>query len=42
MLDYLDLYKWLYVYRTESYRLDFIGELELGRGKDDIYDTFKD
>ena len=36
MLDYLDLYKWFIPTRQESYRLDFIGELELGRGKDDI------
>jgi DNA polymerase elongation subunit (family B) len=43
MLDYLDLYKWFIPQRQESYRLDFIGELELGRGKDDMpYDTFKD
>ena len=43
MLDYLDLYKWFIPQRQESYKLDFIGELELGRGKDDMpYDTFKD
>jgi len=43
MLDYLDLYKWFIPTRQESYRLDFIGQLELGRGKDDNgYDTFKD
>jgi DNA polymerase elongation subunit (family B) len=43
MLDYLDLYKWFIPTRQESYKLDFIGELELGRGKDDAgYDTFKD
>ena len=43
MLDYLDLYKWFIPTRQESYKLDFIGELELGRGKDDMpYDTFKD
>src|SRR5210317_350757 len=42
-LDYLDLYKWFIPQRQESYKLDFIGELELGRGKDDMpYDTFKD
>jgi DNA polymerase elongation subunit (family B) len=42
-LDYLDLYKWFIPARQESYKLDFIGELELGRGKDDAgYDTFKD
>ena len=43
MLDYLDLYKWFIPTRQESYKLDFIGELELGRGKDEMpYDTFKD
>ena len=43
MLDYLDLYKWFIPTRQESYRLDFIGELELGRGKDEMpYDTFKE
>src|SRR6056300_1144633 len=43
MLDYLDLYKWFIPTRQESYKLDFIGELELGRGKDDAgFDTFKD
>ena len=43
MLDYLDLYKWFIATRQESYKLDFIGELELGRGKDDNgYDTFKE
>jgi len=42
-LDYLDLYQWFIPQRQESYKLDFIGELELGRGKDDMpYDTFKD
>ena len=43
MLDYLDLYKKFIPTRQESYKLDFIGELELGRGKDDNgYDTFKE
>ena len=37
MLDYLDLYKWFIPTRQESYKLDFIGELELGRGKDDAW-----
>jgi len=42
-LDYLDLYKWFIPQRQESYKLDFIGELELGRGKDEMpYDTFKE
>ena len=43
MLDYLDLYRWFIPTRQESYRLDFIGELELGQSKhDNPYDTFKD
>ena len=43
MLDYLDLYKWFIPTRQESYKLDHIGEVELGRGKDDAgFDTFKD
>ena len=42
-LDYLELYKWFIPQRQESYKLDFIGQLELGRGKDDMpYTTFKD
>ena len=42
-LDYLDLYQWFIPTRQESYKLDFIGELELGRGKDEMpYDTFKE
>lgn len=42
-LDYLDLYQWFIPTRQESYKLDFIGKLELGRGKDETeYDTFKD
>ena len=42
-LDYLELYKWFIPQRQESYKLDFIGQLELGRGKDDMpYATFKD
>ena len=42
-LDYLDLYRWFIPTRQESYKLDFIGQLELGRGKDEMpYDTFKD
>ena len=42
-LDYLELYKWFIPQRQESYKLDFIGELELGRGKDEMpYATFKD
>jgi DNA polymerase elongation subunit (family B) len=42
-LDYLDLYQWFIPTRQESYKLDFIGELELGRGKDEMkHNTFKD
>jgi DNA polymerase elongation subunit (family B) len=44
VLDYLDLYK-KFTYKTqESYRLDYIGEVELGKKKLDHseYDTFKD
>ena len=42
-LDYLDLYKWFIPQRQESYKLDFIGQLELGRGKDELpYPTFKE
>ena len=43
MLDYLDLYKWFIPARQESYRLGFIGEVELGQGKrENPYNTFKD
>jgi|TARA_R100000093_G_scaffold39364_1_gene20702 DNA polymerase elongation subunit (family B) len=43
MLDYLDLYRWFIPTRQESYRLDFIGELELGHGKHpNPYETFKE
>ena len=43
MLDYLDLYKWFIPTRQESYKLDFIGELELNQPKNENpYDTFKD
>jgi len=42
-LDYLDLYRWFIPTRQESYKLDFIGRLELGKGKDEMpYDTFKE
>ena len=42
-LDYLDLYRCAYTNKQESYKLDFIKELELGRSKDEMpYDTFKD
>ncbi len=43
MLDYLDLYKWYIPTRQESYRLGFIGEVELGQTKtENPYSTFKD
>jgi len=43
MLDYLDLYKWFIPTRQESYKLDFIGELELGKSKNENpHDTFKE
>jgi len=43
MLDYLDLYKKFIPARQESYKLDYIGKVELGEQKDDNpYDTFKD
>ncbi len=43
MLDYLDLYKWYIPTRQESYRLGYIGEVELGQTKtDNPYSTFKD
>ena len=44
VLDYLDLYKKFTYKAQESYRLDYIGEVELGKKKLDHseYDTFKD
>jgi len=43
MLDYLDLYKWFIPTRQESYKLDFIGEIELDENKNDNpYGTFKE
>jgi len=43
MLDYLDLYRWFIPTRQESYKLDFIGELELGKKKHvNPFETFKD
>ena len=43
MLDYLDLYRWFIPTRQESYKLDYIGEIELGKNKNENpYDTFKD
>jgi DNA polymerase elongation subunit (family B) len=43
MLDYLDLYKKFIPQRQESYKLDYIGKVELGLQKDENpYDTFRD
>ena len=43
MLDYLDLYKWFIPTRQESYKLDYIGEVELGQNKNENpYGTFKE
>ena len=42
-LDYLDLYKWFIPQRQESYKLDFIGQLELNQPKNENpYATFKE
>ena len=42
-LDYLDLYRKHTFVRRESYKLDYIGEVELGENKlDNPYDTFKE
>ena len=42
-LDYLDLYRKHTFVRRESYKLDHIGEVELGQNKlDNPYDTFKE
>ena len=43
VLDYLDLYRKHTFVRRESYKLDHIGEVELGQNKlDNPYDTFKE
>ena len=43
VLDYLDLYRKLTFVRRESYKLDYIGEVELGQNKlENPYDTFKE
>jgi len=43
VLDYLDLYRKHTFIRRESYKLDHIGEVELGQNKlDNPYDTFKE
>ena len=42
-LDYLDLYRKFTFVRRESYKLDYIGEVELGQNKlENPYDTFKE
>ena len=43
ILDYLDLYRKHTFIRRESYKLDYIGEVELGENKlDNPYDTFQE
>tara|TARA_B110000285_G_scaffold233995_1_gene309468 strand:- start:481 stop:2970 length:2490 start_codon:yes stop_codon:yes gene_type:complete len=43
MLDYLDLYQKFIPTKQESYKLDYIGKVELGLQKDENpYDTFSD
>ena len=43
VLDYLDLYRKHTFVRRESYKLDYIGEVELGEKKtENPYDTFKE
>ena len=43
ILDYMELYKKFTFTARESYRLDFIAEVELGENKlDNPYDTFKE
>ena len=43
MLDYLDLYQKFIPTKQESYKLDYIGKVELGLQKDENpYDTFRD
>ena len=43
MLDYLDLYRKFIPVRQESYRLDYIGKVELNEGKDEMpYETFRE
>jgi DNA polymerase elongation subunit (family B) len=43
MLDYLDLYRQYIPQKPESYKLDHIGEIELGQNKNENpYDTFKE
>ena len=43
MLDYLDLYRQYIPQKPESYKLDHIGEIELGENKNENpYETFKE
>ena len=43
MLDYIDLYQKFIPTRQESYKLDYIGKVELGVGKDEMpYETFRE
>jgi len=43
MLDYLDLYRKFIPVRQESYKLDYIGKVELNEGKDEMpYETFRE
>jgi DNA polymerase elongation subunit (family B) len=43
MLDYIDLYQKFIPTRQESYKLDYIGKVELGIGKDEMpYETFRE
>ena len=43
MLDYMDLYRKFIPVRPESYKLNYIGKVELGEVKDDNpYETFKE
>ena len=43
VLDYLDLYRKHTFVRRQSYKLDYIGEVELGENKhENPYDTFKE
>ena len=42
-LDYIDLYQKFIPTKRESYRLDYIGKVELGIGKKELpYETFKE
>ena len=41
-LDYLSLYKWFTYTQQSSYRLDYIGQLEVGLGKIEFDGTLQD